>query len=123
KLCEACHRYESHVLIFCRWDQAGAMAPAFLVDAPGMALMWAVGMAPRKIPAHLARMRTQMQFAIIEKRWGRQCLAKTLYRPIPTERPYRNGINWPRGHVIDSSTDICKPAKNATIGTISLPRI
>ncbi|MBU0603861.1 MAG: hypothetical protein KKD25_15835 [Gammaproteobacteria bacterium] len=52
------------------------MAPAFLVDAPGMALMWAVGMAPRKIPAHLARMRTQMQFAIIEKRWGVNALPK-----------------------------------------------
>ena len=36
-------------------------------------MIWAVGMAPGKLPAHLERLRTQMQFAIVEKRRGRQC--------------------------------------------------
>ena len=36
-------------------------------------MIWAVGMAPGKLPAHLLRLRTQMQFAIVEKRRGRQC--------------------------------------------------
>lgn len=50
-------------------------------------MIWAVGMAPGKLPAHLARLRAQLQFAIIEKRRGRQCPsrqspAKTLYRQI-----------------------------------------
>ena len=36
-------------------------------------MIWAVGMAPGKLPAHLVRLRTQMQFAIVEKRRGRQC--------------------------------------------------
>ncbi len=35
-------------------------------------MIWAVGMAPGKLPAHLARLRTQLQFAIVEKRRGRQ---------------------------------------------------
>lgn len=43
-------------------------------------MIWAVGMAPGKLPAHLLRLRTQMQFAIVEKRRGRQCprLVKAL---------------------------------------------
>jgi hypothetical protein len=36
-------------------------------------MIWAVGMAPGKLPAHLLRLRTQLQFAIVEKRRGRQC--------------------------------------------------
>ena len=36
-------------------------------------MIWAVGMAPGKLPAHLVRLRTQLQFAIVEKRRGRQC--------------------------------------------------
>jgi hypothetical protein len=30
-------------------------------------------MAPGKLPAHLLRLRIQLQFAIVEKRRGRQC--------------------------------------------------
>ena len=43
-------------------------------------MIWAVSMAPGKLPAHLARLRAQLQFAIIEKRRGRQCprLVKAL---------------------------------------------
>lgn len=43
-------------------------------------MIWAVGMAPGKLPAHLLRLRKQMQFAIVEKRRGRQCprLVKAL---------------------------------------------
>lgn len=43
-------------------------------------MIWAVGMAPGKLPAHLLRLRTQLQFAILEKRRGRQCprLVKAL---------------------------------------------
>ena len=33
-------------------------------------MIWAVGMAPGKLPAHLQRLRTQLQFAIVEKRRG-----------------------------------------------------
>ena len=36
-------------------------------------MIWAVGMAPGKLPAHLVQLPTQMQFAIVEKRRGRQC--------------------------------------------------
>ena len=36
-------------------------------------MIWAIGMAPGKLPAHLIRLRTQLQFAIVEKRRGRQC--------------------------------------------------
>jgi len=37
-------------------------------------MIWAVGMPPGKLPAHLIRLRTQMQFAVVEKRRrGRQC--------------------------------------------------
>ena len=36
-------------------------------------MIWAAGMAPGKLPAHLQRLRTQLQFAIVEKRRGRQC--------------------------------------------------
>ena len=31
-------------------------------------MIWALGMAPGKLPAHLLRLRTQLQFAIVEKR-------------------------------------------------------
>ena len=43
-------------------------------------MIWAVGMAPGKLPSHLVRLRTQLQFAIVEKRRGRQCprLVKAL---------------------------------------------
>src|SRR5574343_121388 len=36
-------------------------------------MVWAVGMVPGKLPAHLVHLRTQMQFAILQKRRGRQC--------------------------------------------------
>jgi len=36
-------------------------------------MIWAAGMALGKLPAHLLRLRIQLQFAIIEKRRGRQC--------------------------------------------------
>ncbi|HLO62357.1 MAG TPA: IS4 family transposase [Azonexus sp.] len=43
-------------------------------------MIWAVGMMPGKLPVHLVRLRTQLQFAIVEKRRGRQCprLVKAL---------------------------------------------
>jgi hypothetical protein len=36
-------------------------------------MIWAVGMAPGKLTAHLLRLRIQIQFAIVEKRRMRQC--------------------------------------------------
>ena len=36
-------------------------------------MIWAAGMAPGRLPAHLLRLRIQLQFAIVEKRRGRQC--------------------------------------------------
>lgn len=36
-------------------------------------LIWAAGMSPGKLPAHLMRMRQQLQLAIVEKRRGRKC--------------------------------------------------
>lgn len=44
-------------------------------------MIWAVGMAPGKLPAHLVRLRTQLQFAIVKKRRGRQC--PRLVKAIP----------------------------------------
>lgn len=44
-------------------------------------MIWAVGMAPGKLPAHLVRLRAQMQFAIVEKRRGRQCPRVVKARP------------------------------------------
>jgi len=44
-------------------------------------MLWAVGMAPGKLPAHLIRLRTQLQFAIVEKRRGRQCPRVVKARP------------------------------------------
>lgn len=44
-------------------------------------MIWAVGMAPGKLPAHLMRLRTQMQFAIVEKRRGRQSPRIVKARP------------------------------------------
>lgn len=35
-------------------------------------LIWAAGMAPGKLPAHLQKLRLQLQFAIVEKRPGRK---------------------------------------------------
>lgn len=34
--------------------------------------IWAAGMAPGRLPAHLNRLRKLLQFAIVEKRRGRQ---------------------------------------------------
>ena len=49
-------------------------------------MIWAVGMAPGKLPAHLLRLRLQMQFAIVEKRrgvnapaWSKLCLSATPF--------------------------------------------
>jgi hypothetical protein len=36
-------------------------------------LIWAAGMSPGKLPAHLTRLRLQLQMAIVEKRRGRKC--------------------------------------------------
>ncbi|CAN7783310.1 IS4 family transposase [Cupriavidus necator] len=36
-------------------------------------LVWAAGMAPGKLPAHLQRMRAKLQLAIVQKRRGRNC--------------------------------------------------
>jgi hypothetical protein len=44
-------------------------------------MIWAVGMAPGRLPAHLLRLRTQLQFAIVEKRRGRQCPRVVKARP------------------------------------------
>ena len=44
-------------------------------------MIWAVGMAPGRLPAHLARLRAQLQFAIVEKRRGRQCPRVVKARP------------------------------------------
>jgi hypothetical protein len=44
-------------------------------------LIWAAGMAPGKLPAHLSRLRLQLQFAIVEKRRGRQCPRVVKARP------------------------------------------
>ena len=42
-------------------------------------MIWAAGMAPGKLPAHLLRLRLQLQFAIVEKRPGRQCRRVVKY--------------------------------------------
>lgn len=44
-------------------------------------LVWAAGMAPGKLPAHLARLRLQLQYAIVEKRRGRNCPRIVKARP------------------------------------------
>jgi hypothetical protein len=44
-------------------------------------MIWAVGMSPGKLPAHLIRLRTQLQFAVVEKRRGRQCPRVVKARP------------------------------------------
>jgi hypothetical protein len=55
-------------------------------------------MALGKLPAHLLRLRTQLQFAIVEKRRGRQCprvvkaLAKRYAVRWLTKDPQLNGI-------------------------------
>lgn len=50
-------------------------------------MIWAVGMAPGKLPAHLLRLRIQLQFAIVEKRRGRQCprVVKALPKRYPVK--------------------------------------
>ena len=44
-------------------------------------MIWAVGMELGRLPAHLLRLRTQMQFAIVEKRRGRQSPRLVKARP------------------------------------------
>jgi len=44
-------------------------------------LIWAAGMAPGKLAEHLSRLRMQLQFAIVEKRRGRQCPRLVKSRP------------------------------------------
>ena len=57
-------------------------------------MIWAVGMAPGKLPAHLLRLRTQMQFAIVEKRRGRQSPRVVKARPARyTVRYLKKDIN------------------------------
>lgn len=38
--------------------------------------------APGRLPAHLVRLRTQLQFAIVEKRRGRQCTRLVKALPV-----------------------------------------
>ena len=86
-------RYRAEALAECcrrRWEMARAaiqtkVEPTDLSFLRALhilqhGMMWAVGMAPGKLPAHLLRLRTQMQFAIVEKRRERQCprLVKAL---------------------------------------------
>lgn len=54
----------------------------------------AAGMAPGKLPAHLNRLRRLLQFAIVEKRRGRQSprQVKTLPKRY-TVRYLKKGIN------------------------------
>lgn len=57
-------------------------------------MIWAVGMAPGKLPAHLVRLRTQLQFAIVEKRRGRQCPRFVKARPARyTVRYLKKNLN------------------------------
>lgn len=57
-------------------------------------MIWAVGMAPGKLPAHLVRLRTQLQFAIVEKRRGRQCPRLVKARPARyTVRYLKKNLN------------------------------
>jgi hypothetical protein len=44
-------------------------------------LVWAAGMSPGRLPAHLARLRMQLQYAIVEKRRGRMCPRLVKARP------------------------------------------
>jgi len=44
-------------------------------------MIWAVGMTPGRLPVHLLRLRIQLQFAIVEKRRGRQCPRVVKARP------------------------------------------
>ncbi|AXS79466.1 IS4 family transposase [Dechloromonas sp. HYN0024] len=48
-------------------------------------MIWAAGMAPGKLPAHLLRLRIQLQFAIVEKRRGRQC--PRVVKALPNRYP------------------------------------
>lgn len=51
-------------------------------------LIWAAGMSPGKLPAHLMRMRQQLQFAIVEKRRGRKC--PRVVKATPHRYPTRH---------------------------------
>lgn len=44
--------------------------------------IWAAGMSPGKLPSHLARLRLQLQMAIVEKRRGRKCPRVVKARPV-----------------------------------------
>jgi len=44
-------------------------------------LIWAAGMSPGKLPAHLMKMRMQLQMATVEKRRGRKCPRVVKARP------------------------------------------
>lgn len=44
-------------------------------------LIWAAGMTPGRLPAHLIRLRLQLQFAIVQKRRGRNCPRVVKARP------------------------------------------
>ena len=60
-------------------------------------MIWAAGMAPGRLPDHLARLRTQLQFAIVEKRRGRQCprVVKALPKRY-TVKYLKKNLNWQR---------------------------
>ena len=44
-------------------------------------MLWAVGMGPGKLPKHLLRLRTQLQFALVQKRRGRESPRVVKARP------------------------------------------
>jgi hypothetical protein len=47
-------------------------------------MIWAVGMAPGKLPAHLIRLRTQMQFAVVENDGGVKAPVSLKHAPLVT---------------------------------------
>jgi hypothetical protein len=52
-------------------------------------LIWAARMSPGKLPSHLARLRLQLQMAIVEKRRGRK------YPRVVKAKPHR----YPARHI------------------------
>lgn len=48
-------------------------------------LIWASAMSPGKLPGHLTRLRMQLQFAIVEKRRGRNC--PRIVKALPAKYP------------------------------------
>jgi len=51
-------------------------------------LIWAAGMSPGKLPAHLARLCLKLQTAVVEKRRGRKC--PRVVKAKPARYPARH---------------------------------